>query len=141
MTDPNARAWAILLIVGGLGALLLLDALRRYLFPPRCETCGRRYDHHAHEDCPYCVPPRRLIAPWHYTLPLLIFGGFAALGMAIHDAAIVGISWGAFLLIVLAGVLRVPWEELLTARMAVLLIVCSTVALFIAENTAQLWAR
>lgn len=138
MTDPSSSAGLILLIVACGGAAILLDALRRYVFPPRCETCGRRYDHHAHDECPYCVPLRR-IALWQYGLPLLLFGGFAALGMMLHDAAIIGLSAGAFLLIVLAGTLRVPWEELLTARMAVLLIVCGAVALLIAENVAQVW--
>ncbi len=122
-----------ILFVGAVVILILfvVQGVISYIFPPRCETCGRRYNHHDHDTCPYCVPLDKPSAP-QYAPVMLFFGLIAFVGMLIKDAIVVGLSIGLCLLIVVSTQKRIPWGEY-SRRVLALAIVCLIAGLLVAN--------
>jgi hypothetical protein len=109
--------------------LLLLDSTIRYIFPPRCQTCGRRYNHNAHAQCPYCVPLDRPGCT-SYGLPFSISLFLVGIGMLLQDGTIIGAGLALFVAIVISTQARIPWDEISGRVLAigVLCVIIITVA-------------
>ena len=119
--------WLIVLV--GIFLLIALYGLIQYLFPPRCEKCGKRYNHQQHEECPYCVPLRRP-SILDYALPGSICMFFVGLGMMFGDGWIIGCGVALFVAIVVSTQKRIPWDEIWSKRVWVLFLVCVGIVVF-----------
>lgn len=120
MSDPNLLA---LVAAGFVLLLAMLKAAWNYVFPPRCEKCGRRYNHKAHEQCPYCVPLSKptVIA---YAFPFFLSLAFVGLGLLLSDGVIIGCGAALLFAIVVSTQLRIPWDEVLSIRVWVIALLC-----------------
>ena len=113
-------------------ALMVYEAIR-YLFPPRCETCGRRYNHKQHAECPYCVPLRRPSLP-DYAGPFLFCAAVVGLGALMGDGSIIGGGVALFFAIFISTQLRIPWDEIWTKRVWLLALGCVAIIVYFAST-------
>jgi hypothetical protein len=121
--------------LGLLGLILILAMLKSawdYVFPPRCEKCGRRYNHKAHDECPYCHPLRRP-AVTSYAPVLVLCAVFVGLGLLLSDGVIIGCGIALLVAIVVSTQKQIPWDEI-SGRTLLIGLLCVGIVLIVASQ-------